>query len=125
MNLIKDNALNDLYGKTLDTFGLKFATMMNETVGSTVGICFSEAFGQRYVRKAISAPLIDRCLPGRTVSRESNIHSGTFHNAEQFPIVVSFTAFYGMIKNIYNVLSVSCLHHAHIRGMTVGHVSFR
>ena len=26
VHLIKDNALNDLYGKTLHTFGLKFAT---------------------------------------------------------------------------------------------------
>ena len=26
-HLIKDNALNDLFGKTLDTFGFKFATI--------------------------------------------------------------------------------------------------
>ena len=37
---------------------------------------------------AIFIPLIGGCIPGRTVSRESNIHSGTFHNAEQFSVVV-------------------------------------
>ena len=121
-HLIKDSALNDLYGKMLDTFGFKFATMKRwDLLRKYV---FQRHFDSDDLRKVIFAPLISCCVPGRTVSRESNIHGGTFHNAEQFSIVVSFTAFYSMIK-IYKMYSpVTCLRHTQIRVMTVGHVSF-
>ena len=90
-HLIKGNALNDLYGKTLETFGFKFATMKRKDLLREY--VFQRHFDSDDLWKAIFAPLIGRCVPGRTVSRESNIHSGTFHNADQFSIVVSFTAF--------------------------------
>ena len=40
-------------------------------------------------KNAILAPLIDCHDPGRNVSRESNTHSGSFNNAEQFSIDIS------------------------------------
>ena len=46
----------------------------------------------------ILVPLIDCHDPGRTVSREPNIHSGSFNNAEQFSIYVSFNTFYSKAK---------------------------
>ena len=45
-------------------------------------------------KNAISAPLIDCHDPDRIVSRKTNIHSGSFHNAKQFSIYVSFNTFY-------------------------------
>ena len=42
---------------------------------------------------AILAPLIHFHDPSRTVSREPNIHSGIFNNAEQFSVEVSFNTF--------------------------------
>ena len=45
-------------------------------------------------KNAISSPLIDCHDPGKTVSREPNIQSGSFNHAEQFSINVSFTMFY-------------------------------
>ena len=56
-------------------------------------------------------------------TRDSNIHGGSFHNTEQLSIVVSFTAFYGMIKKYKMYSPVTCLRHAQIRRMTFGHVS--
>ena len=54
-------------------------------------------------KNAILAPLIDYHDPGRTVSREPNIHcdSGSFKNAEQFSIGVSFNTFYSKAKSGY------------------------
>ena len=43
---------------------------------------------------AILALLIDCHDPGKTVSREPNIYSGSFNNAEQFPKDISFNYFY-------------------------------
>ena len=36
-------------------------------------------------KNAILAPLMECHDPGRTVSREPNIHSGSLNNAESFP----------------------------------------
>ena len=49
-------------------------------------------------KNVILAHLIDCHDPGRTFSRESNIHSGSFNNAEQFSIDASFKTFYSIAK---------------------------
>ena len=43
------------------------------------------------------APLVDCRDPCRIVSREQNIYSGSFNNAEQFFIDVSFNAFFSQM----------------------------
>ena len=48
---------------------------------------------------AILAPLIDCHDPGRIVSGEPNIHSGSFDNVEQYSIDVSFNTFYSKAKS--------------------------
>ena len=53
---------------------------------------------------AILAPLIDCHAPDRTVSGEQNMHSGSFNNAEQFSIDVSFNTFYNTAKTKCNKL---------------------
>ena len=50
----------------------------------------------------ILAPLIDCHDPGRTVSREPNIHSGSFNTAEQFSIDVSSNTSFGIAKRRSN-----------------------
>ena len=45
-------------------------------------------------KNVILAPLIGCHDAGRIVSREPNIHSGSFNNAVQFSIDVSFNTFY-------------------------------
>ena len=40
--------------------------------------------------------------PGRTVSGEPNVHSGSFNSAEQFSIDVSFDMFYSTAKSRLN-----------------------
>ena len=47
---------------------------------------------------AVLAPLIDCHDPGRTVSRETNINSGSLNNADQISIDVSFHTFYSTTK---------------------------
>ena len=49
-------------------------------------------------KSAILAPLIDCHDPDRTVSGEPNMHSGSFNNAEQFSIDVSFNTFSNTAK---------------------------
>ena len=70
VHLSKDYALNNLYGKTLDTFGFKFATMKRQDLLREY--VFQRHFDSDDLRKAIFVPLIGRCVQGRTVSRESN-----------------------------------------------------
>ena len=43
--------------------------------------------------------IIDCHDPGRTVSWEQNMHSGSFNNAEQFSINVCFNTFYSTAKS--------------------------
>ena len=50
-------------------------------------------------KNAILAPLNDCQDPGRTVSREPNIHSVFFKNAKQFSIDVSVNIFYSTAKS--------------------------
>ena len=59
-------------------------------------ICFERHFDGEDQKNAILAPLIDCHDPGRTVSREPNIQGGSFTNAEQFSIHVSFNTFYSI-----------------------------
>ena len=54
---------------------------------------FERHFDSDDQKNAILGPLIDCHNPARTVSRESNIHSGSFNNADQFSIDVSFNTF--------------------------------
>ena len=82
--LIKDNALNDLCGKTLSILSFYSATKY----------VFERHFDGADQKNAILAPLIDCHDQGRTVSGEPNIHSGSFNNAEQFSIDFSFNTFY-------------------------------
>ena len=49
---------------------------------------------------AVLAPLINCQDPGRTISREPNIHSGSLNNADQFSVDVSFNTFYSTAKRI-------------------------
>ena len=49
-------------------------------------------------KNAILAPLYDCHDPGRTYLRESNIHCGSFNNAEQFSSDASFKTFYSIAK---------------------------
>ena len=49
-------------------------------------------------KKAILAPLINCHDPCKTVSRQPNIHSGSFNNDEQFSIDVLFNTFYSKAK---------------------------
>ena len=52
-------------------------------------------------KKAMLASLIECHDPGRTVSREPNIHSGSFNNAEQFSInVIMFLSILNMFYSI-------------------------
>ena len=51
------------------------------------------------------APLIDCHDPGRTVSREPNMHNVFFYNADQFSIGVSFNTFYNTAKSRKNSLN--------------------
>ena len=70
-------------------------------------------------KNVILAPLID----GRTVSREPNIHSGSFNNAEQFSINVSFNMFYSKAKIDKINSLLTCLCCMHFCGMTFGFLS--
>ena len=47
------------------------------------------------------APLIDCHDPDKTVSREPNMNSGSFNNAEKFLINVSFNTFFSTTKKRY------------------------
>ena len=58
---------------------------------------FERHFDGDNQKNAILAPLIDCHDPG-----EPNTHSGSFNNAEQFPINVSFNTFYSKAKNRLN-----------------------
>ena len=49
-------------------------------------------------KSAILTPLIDCHDPDRTFSGETNMHSGSFNNAEQFSIDVPFNTFYNKEK---------------------------
>ena len=60
---------------------------------------FERHFDHDNQKNAILAPLIDYHDPGRNVSREPKIHSGSFHNTERFSINVSFNDFYRMAKS--------------------------
>ena len=86
-----------------DAWYVRLPVRHNENVGSTEGICFSEAFWQRWSTEGDFCPF-DLVAAFQAELFQGNQIGGTFHNAERFSIVVSFTAFYGMIKYIYNVL---------------------
>ena len=89
-----------------DAWYIRLQVRHDEKVRSTEGICFQRHFDSDDLRKAIFASLIGRCVPVRTISWESNIHGGTFHNAEQFSIVVSFTA----LELRYDKYYIKCTH---------------
>ena len=84
---------------------------------------FERHFDGTYQKNAILAPFIDCHDPGRTVSRELNIHSGSFNNAEQFSINVSFNTFYSKAKSRKNNTFLTSLRHMHFCGMTARFLS--
>ena len=59
---------------------------------------FERHFDGDDLKNAILAPLIDCHDLVGAVSREPNIHSGSFNNTEQFSIDVSFNTFYNPAK---------------------------
>ena len=61
-------------------------------------ICFERHFDGDDQKNAIIASVIDCRDSGRIVSKEPDIHSGSFNNAEQFSIDVSFNTFYSKAK---------------------------
>ena len=94
--LRKDNALNDLCGKTLGILSFYFATKkMYYLMGKYV---FERYFDGDDQKIAILAPYIDCHDPDRIDSREPNIHSGSYNNTEHFSIDVSFSTFYSRAK---------------------------
>ena len=60
---------------------------------------FERHFNSDDRKNAVLSPLIDCYVTSRIVSREPNTHSGSFNNAEQFSIDVSFNTFYSITKN--------------------------
>ena len=60
---------------------------------------FERHFDGYNQKNAIFAPLIDCHDPAGTVSREPNMHSGSFNNAEQFSINFPFNTFYSTAKS--------------------------
>ena len=96
-HLIKDNVLNDLFGKTLGILRLNSATkkvkyLMRKYV-------FERHFDGDDQTNAIFGPLMDCQDPGRIFSREPNIYSGSLNNAGEFSIDVSFNTFYTKAKS--------------------------
>ena len=62
-------------------------------------ICFERHFDGDDQKNAILAPLMVCHDPARIGSVEPNIHNGSFDNAEQFSIDVSFNTFYSKAKS--------------------------
>ena len=60
---------------------------------------FERPFHSNVQKNVILAPLIHCHDPGRTVSSESTMHSGSFNKAEQFSINVSFNTFYSIFEH--------------------------
>ena len=60
---------------------------------------FERHFDDEDQKNVILAPLIDCHDPGRTVSGEPITHSGSFNNAVQFSIDVTFNTFYCKAKS--------------------------
>ena len=70
-------------------------------------------------QKSVMAPLIDCHDPGRAVSREPDMYSGSLNNVEQFSVHVSFNTFYSIAKSRF----LTCLPHVPFRGMAAGFLS--
>ena len=86
-------------GDPRDGFFYPTITLMVDSYNTLRGNVFERHFGYEDQKNATLAPLIDCHDPGRTVSREPNIHSGSLNNAEQFSIDVNFNMFYNIAKS--------------------------
>ena len=72
---------------------------------------FERHFDDVDQKNAILAPLIDSHDPGRTVSREPNIHSVFFNNSNSF-LAMSLSIYSTVQQKVGKINSLmTCLHH--------------
>ena len=109
--------MNDLCGKTL-------LVCHKEKVTSYGSCVFEIPFDGEDQKNAILAPLIDYHDPDKTVSKESNIQSGSFNNAEQFPSMSLsiLSAVLQKVDEINSLLTSFC--RLHFGGMTIVCLSY-